>query len=109
MGRGDQHGSNHALELRAQQVVLGRVVRIKCCAPHAGLPGDVADADVTVRSAMQQLDESGVNALARSQDAGVFALCPPPMRDTCRILFRNCPGFAVSGCHDVSGFIASPP
>lgn len=72
IGYGDEHGSNDALELRAEQIVLAGVVRVKRGAPDAGFLGDVADADVTITPTVQQFDEGHIDATARSHDALVF-------------------------------------
>src|SRR5689334_18636660 len=111
-GRGREHGSNPALELRPEQFVLSSEVSVEGGAPHPGFARDVTDAYFTVRPVEQKLHEGRINLFACPLGARVFGLFPAfflsPMRDTCRILFRNCHVIAVSCCAPCAGFIASP-
>lgn len=80
---------DQALELRAQEVVLGGVVSVKCGPPNPGFLDDLADADAAVAATMQQGNKRGVDSRSSSSNTLVFALASAALRDVCRFLFRN--------------------
>lgn len=106
-GGGLDKRRDDAFKLRAQQIVLGRVVGVERRPAYSGLLHDLADADVAVGTAVKQFDEGRVNSLSSAPYAFVFAVESVALRDVCRFLFRNWHASAVFNCEGECRFIAS--
>ncbi len=104
IGRRDEHGRDDSLKLRSKQIVFCSIVRVECCASDGGFLRDIADANIAVGTAMQQLHESGVNTHARSADPFVLLPGLAAMRNGCRFLFRNSCVPVVFRCRHFSAF-----
>ena len=81
-------GADDALELRAQEVVLGGVMSVEGGAADASFLHDVADTNIAVGAAMEEIDKSGIDAGASAPDTLIFAVGAMALRDICRFLFR---------------------